>query len=125
MDRVRRTGPGQRPDAALKRMMQSISRDNVEGVMIRILPFRSSCALSLGLILLLSAMLLFAMASPASAQQSFRTGEEAAEALVSAVRTDDRQRVLAVLGRYGADIISSGDDVADAEMRKLFLAAYD
>jgi hypothetical protein len=33
--------------------------------------------------------------------------------------------MLNVLGRRGADIVSSGDEVADAEARQKFLAAYD
>src|SRR5262249_25848979 len=46
---------------------------------------------------------LLAMASAASAQQSFKTPEEAAEALVNAARNDDRKALLAVLGANGAD----------------------
>ena len=65
------------------------------------------------------------MASVANAQQSFKTPEEAVDALVSAVRTGDRKAVLTVLGPGGADIVSSGDDVADATARKLVLEAYD
>jgi len=68
---------------------------------------------------------LLAIASAASAQQSFKTPEEAAEALVNAARNDDRKALLAVLGANGADIVSSGDAVADAATRKDFLAAYD
>jgi hypothetical protein len=72
-----------------------------------------------------AAVLVFAIASVASAQQSFHTADEAVNALVGAVRIGDRAGILTVLGREGADIISSGDDVADAAERQRFLAAYD
>jgi hypothetical protein len=70
-------------------------------------------------------MLIIAMASGASAQQSFPTTDEAVNALVGAVRVGDRAGILRVLGPEGADIVSSGDDVADAAQRQRFLAAYD
>ena len=70
-------------------------------------------------------ILLFAVVTPASAQQNFQTPEEAATALVDAVRTGTPNAVLTVLGRNGRDIASSGDNVADDEMRQRFLAAYD
>ena len=65
------------------------------------------------------------LASAASAQQSFKSPEEAATALVDAARNGDRKALLTVLGRDGGDIISSGDSVADAATRASFLAAYD
>ena len=74
---------------------------------------------------LAATILVVAMASVASAQQSFHTADEAVNALVSAVRIGDRADILTVLGREGADIVSSGDDVADAAERQRFLAAYD
>jgi Protein of unknown function (DUF2950) len=78
---------------------------------------------------LTAAVLVLAMASGASAQQSYqqsyKTAEEAAEALVNAARSGDRKAILTVLGRDGADIVSSGDAVADAATRQRFLAAYD
>jgi Protein of unknown function (DUF2950) len=77
------------------------------------------------LALLTAAMLVFAMASVASAQQSFKSAEEAADAFASAVRSGERKAILTVLGRDGADIVSSGDTVADAAERQRFLAAYD
>jgi hypothetical protein len=71
------------------------------------------------------AVLIFAMASAASAQQSYKTAEEAADALVNAARSGERKNILTVLGQDGADIASSGDAVADAATRQQFLAAYD
>lgn len=62
---------------------------------------------------------------PALAQQSFKTPDAAADALVNAARASDRAALLAVLGKNGAEIASSGDPVADADIRKKFVEAYD
>ncbi len=70
-------------------------------------------------------MLTCAMLSVASAQQSFSTPDEAASALVTAARSADRNAVLTVLGRDAEDIVSSGDAVADKNIRERFVAAYD
>jgi Protein of unknown function (DUF2950) len=74
---------------------------------------------------LTAVVFVFAMASVANAQQSFKTTEEAAYALVNAVRSSDRKGILTVLGRDGADVVSSGDPVADAAARQRVLEAYD
>ena len=74
---------------------------------------------------LTAVVLAFAMASAANAQKSFTTREEAADALVSAARTGDRKRILTVLGRGGADIVSSGDAISDASARNRVIEAYD
>jgi hypothetical protein len=65
------------------------------------------------------------MASVASAQQSFKTPDEAASALVAAAKSGDRKALLTVLGSGAADIVSSGDDVEDEQVRKEFVAAYE
>jgi Protein of unknown function (DUF2950) len=94
--------------------------------MITLLSFnsrRASCLVRVAS--LTAAMLVLAMVLPASAQQSFKTAEEAAEALVKAAKSGDRKAILAVLGRDGADIVSSGDPVADKATREEFVAAYD
>jgi Protein of unknown function (DUF2950) len=72
-----------------------------------------------------TAMLLCAVASVASAQQAFKTPDEAASALVSAAKTGDRKAIVTVLGPDGEEIVSSGDEVADAATREKFVAAYD
>lgn len=63
--------------------------------------------------------------SAAQAQRPFNKPEDAASALADAVRSGERDRMLAVLGRHGDDIISSGDPVADDASRQRFLTAYD
>ena len=72
-----------------------------------------------------AATVIFASVSVASAQQSFKSPEDAVAALVSATKDDWPKGVVAVLGRDGVDIVSSGDKVADEAMRQKFLAAYD
>jgi hypothetical protein len=74
---------------------------------------------------LAAAMALLTMTSAASAQQAYKSAEDAATALVEAVRTGERRAILTVLGRGGADIVSSGDAVADDTARQIFLEAYD
>ena len=63
--------------------------------------------------------------SAANAQQSFKTPEEAVDALVSAAKSHDRKGVLTVLGPDAADIVSSGDEVADKSDRDRVIEAYD
>lgn len=78
------------------------------------------------LLLLLVAALLYASRPLAAttAQRTFATPEEAASALVQAVKAHDRKAVLAVLGNAGG-AISSGDAVADRALGERFAAAYD
>jgi hypothetical protein len=76
--------------------------------------------LAFGVVIVLSAVM-----SSAFAQQRFKTAEEAADALVAAARAGDREAVMTVLGPGSAQIVSSGDPVADANARQEFLAAYD
>lgn len=59
------------------------------------------------------------------AQQAYPSPEDAATALVAALKTGTRRTILKVLGKDAEDIIESGDDVADAETRQRFLTAYD
>ena len=72
-----------------------------------------------------AAIVIFASVAVANAQQSFNTPEDAVGALVSAAKNNWPNGVVAVLGQDGADIVSSGDKVADEAIRQKFLAAYD
>jgi len=72
-----------------------------------------------------AAIVIIASVSVASAQQSFKTPEEAVGALVTATKDAWPKGVVAVLGRDGVDIVSSGDKVADEAIRQNFLATYD
>lgn len=77
------------------------------------------------LVSLTTVAILCTVASFASAQQAFQTPDEAASALVGAVKAGDQKAIVAVLGPDGVDIASSGDEVADAATRQKFLSAYD
>lgn len=70
-------------------------------------------------------MIALGMVSGASAQQSFKTPEEAVETLMTAVRAGDNKAVNAILGPGAEQIMSSGDAVQDENTRKAFLASYD
>jgi hypothetical protein len=74
----------------------------------------------------LAAALLLGFAATAQALESFKTPEAAVEALGAAAKSDDSSKaLLTVLGQGGADIVSSGDAVADAATRQRFLESYD
>jgi hypothetical protein len=67
-------------------------------------------------------------ATPAKAvagQKTFASPEEAVKALADAVRASDRKTILAILGPRSKNWIYTGDDVADREDGRKFLAAYD
>lgn len=63
--------------------------------------------------------------SGAAAQQSYESPDEAVAALVEAARSGSAEMLLTVLGPDSEDIVSSGDDVADAAGREKFVQAYD
>ena len=81
--------------------------------------------MSRALVTLMVASLFCAVASFADAQQAFKTPDEAAGALANAARAGDVKALVTVLGPEGRTIVSSGDEVADAEARQSFVTAYD
>ena len=64
------------------------------------------------------------VATGAFAQERYTTPDEAVEALVDAVRTDELRQVMRVLGPGSDEIVVSGDPVADAATRRRFLDAF-
>jgi hypothetical protein len=72
-----------------------------------------------------AAALLVGTMSAASAQQSFKSADEAMNALASAAKSGDQKAVLTILGKDAEDLVSSGDPVDDQATRQRFLAAYD
>ena len=68
---------------------------------------------------------LVVLSEPSQAQESFSSPELAAGALADAVKSGTKGAILKVLGNAAEDIVSSGDEVADAEMRQRFTTAYD
>jgi hypothetical protein len=75
-------------------------------------------------IMLLTAPAYAAAEKKAPAQKSFETPEQAASALVEAVKSHDRSATLAVLGNAG-EWISSGDATADREAADTFVTEYE
>lgn len=72
------------------------------------------------------AMLALVVLSQASrAQESYASPEQAAAALADAVKGGSSKAILKVLGKDAEDIVASGDEVADADMRQRFTTAYD
>jgi len=69
--------------------------------------------------------LTFISATTASAQESFKTPDDAAAALYAAAKSGDSKAALTVFGAEGADIISSGDEVLDRTNRAKFVETYD
>ncbi len=57
-------------------------------------------------------------------QKTFSSPEEASAALVTAVQSNDEKAMLEIFGAEGAQIISSGDAVEDAEARANFVRRY-
>ena len=64
------------------------------------------------------------LTSASQAQQSYSSPEDAAAALAAAVKSGPRD-ILKVLGRAADDIVSSGDEVADVDIRQRFTSMYD
>ncbi|MBR0713282.1 DUF2950 domain-containing protein [Bradyrhizobium liaoningense] len=71
-----------------------------------------------------SLLALALLTSPSLAQQSYKSPEDAAAALAAAVKSGPSD-ILKVLGRAADDIVSSGDEVADADIRQRFTSLYD
>lgn len=70
-------------------------------------------------------MALVVSTSASHAQKAFPSPEQAAAALVDAVRSGTNRAILKVLGPPAQELIASGDEVADREVRQRFVAAYD
>src|ERR1700683_656554 len=57
-------------------------------------------------------------------QKTYSSAEDASEALIAAMQNDDEKAELDVLGADAKQIVSSGDDVEDAENRANFVKRY-
>ena len=62
---------------------------------------------------------------PSLAQEQFATPDAAVDALVAAAKAGDTKALVGVLGPDGKAIASSGDPVADTNIREKFVAAYE
>jgi hypothetical protein len=74
---------------------------------------------------LAAALLSIALTTVATAQQTFKSADEAVDALANAARAGDGKTISTILGPAAADIVSSGDRVEDENSRKIFVAAFD
>ena len=70
------------------------------------------------------ALLILPVSAQEGKQKAFGSPEEAMKALAEAVQADDTKGAIAILGPEGEDIVSSGDQVADKNVRELFVKAY-
>ena len=68
---------------------------------------------------------LFFFSAPTFAQERFASPDAAVDALAAAARSGDANAILKVLGPDGKPIVSSGDPVADSNIRQDFVSAYD
>ena len=64
------------------------------------------------------------LSTASQAQQSYPTPEDAAAALAAAVKSGPSD-ILKVLGKAADGIVSSGDEVADTDIRQRFTSMYD
>ena len=58
-------------------------------------------------------------------QKTFASAQEACNALVEAGKNNDEKAMLEILGPEGKEIVSSGDETADAEARANFVKRYE
>jgi len=75
--------------------------------------------------LLVIALTPLAALGAAAAQRTFASPEDAATALVQAVKAHDRAAILAVMGRGSEETLTSGDAAADRAAGDRFVAAYE
>jgi hypothetical protein len=57
--------------------------------------------------------------------EAFASPEDAVQALTDAVRTDNTEKLVAILGSDGKPVLFSGDEVADRNGRNEFLTLYE
>jgi len=57
-------------------------------------------------------------------QKSFESPEAGVNALVEAVKSNDQKMLHSILGPHSRKLVSSGDEVADAQKRETFLKTY-
>ena len=92
--------------------------------------FHGANLLKLAVVASMSAVLLAACLSADSmaqqpGQKAFSSAEQATNALVTATRNNDEKAMLAILGREGKQIVSSGDDAEDSQNRANFVKRYE
>src|SRR5215470_1769242 len=72
-----------------------------------------------------AAAIVLLTAATGSFAQEYKTPDEAVAALIGAAKAGDRPALIRVLGPGSDEVVSSGDEVADANARKRVVEAYD
>src|SRR5215470_3836308 len=72
-----------------------------------------------------AAAIVLLTAATGSFAQEYKTPDEAVAALIGAAKAGDRPALIRVLGPGSDEVVSSGDEVADANGRKRVIEAYD
>src|SRR5882757_1000365 len=80
---------------------------------------------SVRLLTLVIVLQLFGGIASAAEPKTFSTPEEAAKAMVEALRADNRDALLAIFGDDSKGLLNSGDPVADKNAIDNFLKAYE
>jgi hypothetical protein len=80
---------------------------------------------SFGYLFLVPLIPLIALAQGCATQRQFDSPDQAVQSLIQGLRANDSDQLKQDLGGAADDILSSGDDVADADGRATFLKAYD
>jgi len=74
--------------------------------------------------ILLAGCLSVRSAAQESGQKTFSSAEDASNALLMAIQSNDEKAMLEILGPDGKQIVSSGDEVEDTESRAKFAQKY-
>ena len=74
---------------------------------------------------LIAACSLLAAVCYAAGAKRFTSAEDAAQALIAAVRANDSAAILTVLGPESKEVVQSGDAAVDSQARERFVKAWD
>lgn len=109
--------------ALSSRLSRAKSKETQRGVCVS----RPGCAIKLAVFGILAAGMV-SFPTTASAQQAgqktFSSAAEASTALIAAVKANDQQALLSILGPDAKPLISSGDNAEDQNDRKEFVEKY-
>lgn len=88
---------------------------------------RPACMWPAASLFFITVLLAYGLSHGASAprQKSFASADEAVKAAVAAARKGDDKELAAIFGPGSAELMHSGDPVADKQRRSEFLKAYD
>ncbi len=90
-----------------------------------IAPMRRNAQRLFACALLAVAAAIMPLRAEAAGQATYKSAQDAVDALVAAVKAGELNGIVAVLGPDGQELASSGDPVADKAAREKFSSAYD